>query len=66
MGNNRKIPPILNYGGGGGDEVVILPRLYLLGYPRKGMHAAALGRMLFIRFLRLDNGVWVRIGFISN
>ena len=61
MAKNRTIPPILNYGGGGGDKVGILPRLYVFGSPRKGMSAAALGRMLFIRFLRFDNGAWVRI-----
>ena len=55
------MPPILNYGGGGGDKVIILPRLYVVGSPRKGMGAAALGRMLFIRLLRFDNGVRVRI-----
>ena len=60
MVKNRTIPPISNYGGGGGDKVGMLLRLYVVGYPRKGLSAAASGRMLFITFLKFDNGVWVR------
>ena len=61
MARNRTVPPILNYGGGGEDKLGILSRFYVVGSSRKGMSAAALGRMLFIRLLRLNNGVWVRI-----
>ena len=57
MARNRTIPPILNYGGGEGDKVVIHPRLYVFGSLRKGIRAAAFGRILFIRFLSLDNAV---------
>lgn len=35
MATNRTIPPILNYGGGGGDKVVILPRLYVVEFQGK-------------------------------
>ena len=57
MARNRTIPPILNYGGGGGDKVVIHPRLYVFGSLKKGLRAAAFGRILIIRFLSLDNAV---------
>ena len=50
MPRQRMLPPILNYGGGGRDEVVIGPRLYDSGSPKKGIGVAALGRILFHRF----------------
>ena len=48
MRRKRIIPPILSYGGGGGDKMVIHPKLYVVGSPRKGLRAAVLGRILFI------------------
>ena len=50
MPRHRKIAPVLNYGGGGGDKVVMRPRLYYFGSPRKGRGVAALGRILSMRF----------------
>lgn len=50
MPRQRTIAPILNYGGGGRDKVVIGPRLYDFGSPKKGIGVAALGRILFYRF----------------
>ena len=50
MQRHRKIAAVLNYGGGGGDKVVMLARLYVFGCPRKGTGVAALGRILSMCF----------------
>ncbi len=42
------MPPMLSYGGGGGDKVIIHQRLYVVGFPRKGISAAVLGRDIIL------------------